>query len=178
MNRRGFLKTSAQLALGMLLATTPIDCFASRIDYHPLSFYHTHTGENLQVNYSFKKGCTFAVQRKINEFLRDFRTEQVHPIDPQLLNILSQIQIFCRSTGVYEIISGYRSPGTNQLLRERSAGVAQNSLHMQGKAIDIRLTDVPTRKIQHMAIMLRRGGVGYYADSDFVHIDTGDFRTW
>ncbi|MDR3631809.1 MAG: DUF882 domain-containing protein [Desulfocapsaceae bacterium] len=170
--------TSAQLALGMLLSTAPLDCFASRIEYHPLTFYHTHTGENLQIRYSPKKGCSFSTQRKVNEFLRDFRTEQVHPIDPQLLEILTQIQVFSGSTGTYEIISGYRSPETNHLLRERSAGVAQNSFHMQGKAIDIRLTDVPTRKIQHIAIMLRRGGVGYYPESDFVHIDTGDFRTW
>lgn len=178
MNRRGFLKTSAQLALGMMISTAPLECFANRIEYHPLTFYHTHTGENLQINYSFKKGYSFATQRKINEFLRDFRTEQIHPIDPALIDILSKIQIFSGSTGVYEIISGYRSPETNRLLRERSAGVAQNSLHMQGKAIDIRLSDVPTRKIQHVAIMLRRGGVGYYSSSDFVHIDTGDFRTW
>jgi len=178
MNRRRFLMTSAQLALGMVLSAAPIECFANRIDYHPLSFYHTHTGENLQIKYSPKIGCSFATQRKVNEFLRDFRTEQVHSIDPKLLEILSQIQIFSGSTGTYEIISGYRSPETNHLLRERSSGVAPNSLHMQGKAIDIRLSDVPTRKIQRIAIMLRRGGVGYYADSDFVHIDTGDFRTW
>ena len=178
MNRRRFLMTSAQIALGLLLSTAPIDCFAKRIDYHPLTFYHTHTGENLQINYSPKKGCTYATQRKINEFLRDYRTEQVHSIDPKLLDILSKIQLISGSTGVYEIISGYRSPETNHLMHLKSSGVAQNSLHMQGKAIDIRMSDVPTRKIRHIATLLRRGGVGYYAQSDFVHLDTGDFRTW
>jgi uncharacterized protein YcbK (DUF882 family) len=178
MNRRRFLMTSAQLALGLLLSTAPIDCFAKRIDTYPLTFYHTHTGENLCINYSPKMGCTTVTQHKVNEFLRDFRTEQVHPIDPQLLEILCRIRLLSGSNGIFEIISGYRSPETNFTLHQRSSGVAQNSLHMQGKAIDIRLSDVPTRKIRHIAAQLRRGGVGYYAQSDFVHLDTGDFRTW
>jgi uncharacterized protein YcbK (DUF882 family) len=178
MHRRKFLMTSAQIAVGLLLSSAPIDCFAKRIDYHPLSFYHTHTGEKLEINYSFRKGCSNSTQHKINEFLRDFRTEQVHPIDTKLMGILSQIQLISGSSGVYEIISGYRSPQTNRLLRLRSSGVARHSLHMKGKAVDIRLTDLPTGKIRHIATLLRRGGVGYYAHSDFVHIDTGRFRTW
>ena len=178
MNRRRFLISSARLAFGLLLSTAPIDCFAKQIDYHPLSFYHTHTGENLDIRYSFKKGCTTATQDKVNEFLRDFRTEDVHHIDMKLMGILSQIQIACGSNGVFEVISGYRSPKTNHLLRMRSSGVALHSLHMKGRAIDIRLTDVPTHKIQRIATLLRRGGVGYYPHSDFVHIDTGRFRTW
>jgi uncharacterized protein YcbK (DUF882 family) len=172
------MMTSAQLALGLLLSTAPIDCFAKRIDTHPLTFYHTHTGEDLRINYSPKKGCSIATQHKVNEFLRDYRTEKVHTIDTKLLDILCQIQLISGSTGIYEIISGYRSPETNQLMHEKSSGVAQNSFHMQGKAIDIRLSDVSTRKIRHIATLLRRGGVGYYAQSDFVHIDTGEFRTW
>jgi uncharacterized protein YcbK (DUF882 family) len=178
MNRRRFLMTSAQIALGLLLSTAPIDCFAKRIDYHPLTFFHTHTGENLQINYSPKKGCTFATQRKVNEFLRDYRTEEVHPIDPKLLELLCKIQLIGGSNGIYEIISAYRSPETNHLMHSKSSGVAQNSMHMLGKAIDIRLSDMSTRKIQRIATLLRGGGVGYYAQSDFVHLDTGDFRTW
>jgi uncharacterized protein YcbK (DUF882 family) len=178
MNRRRFLMTSAQIALGLLLSTAPIDCFAKRIDTHPLTLYHTHTGENLRINYSPIKGCSSITLHKVNEFLRDFRTEQVHPIDPELLEILCRIQLISGSTGIFEIISGYRSPETNSVMHQKSSGVAQNSLHMQGKAIDIRMSDVPTRKIRHIATLLRRGGVGYYAQSDFVHIDTGDFRTW
>ena len=178
MNRRRFLLTSAQIALGMLLTTTPIDCFAKKITSHPLSFYHTHTGENLEINYPLKKSCPRSTKHKVNEFLRDFRTDEVHPIDVELLDILCQIQLFSGSTGVYEVISGYRSPATNRYLRLRSSGVARHSLHMKGKAIDIRLTDVPTHRIRHIATLLRRGGVGYYPQSDFVHIDTGRFRTW
>lgn len=178
MNRRSFLMTSARVAIGLLLSTAPIDCFAQKIDYHPLAFHHTHTGEDLKIRYSFKKGCSTSTEHKVNEFLRDFRTEEVYPIDMKLLGILTQIQLLSGSNGIFEIISGYRSPETNRLLRLRSSGVAQNSLHMQGKAVDIRLTDVPTRKIRHIATLIRRGGVGYYAQSDFVHLDTGEFRTW
>ncbi len=178
MNRRRFLITSAQLALGLLLSTAPIDCFAKRIDTPPLSFYHTHTGEKLEINYSLKKGCPPSTHHKVNEFLRDFRTEEVHSIDMELMGILSQIQMISGSSGVFEIISGYRSPETNRLLRMRSSGVAKHSLHMKGKAVDIRLSDVPTQKVHRIAMLLRRGGVGYYPHSDFVHIDTGRVRTW
>ena len=99
--------TSAQIAVGLLLSTAPIDCFAKRIDYHPLTFYHTHTGENLEITYSMKKGCPTSTQYKLNEFLRDFRTDEIHPIDPNLLSILCQIQMISSSAGVFEIISGY-----------------------------------------------------------------------
>ncbi len=172
------MKTSAQIAIGLLLSTAPIDCFAKRIDYHPLTFHHTHTGENLKINFSFKKGCSSSTHHRLNEFLRDFRTDEVHPIDMEILGILSRIQLISGSTGVFEIISGYRSPETNRLLYLRSSGVAKHSLHIQGKAVDIRLTDVPIWKIRRIATHLRRGGVGYYPQSDFVHLDTGRFRTW
>ena len=82
------------------------------------------------------------------------------------------------SRGVYEVVSGYRSPTTNAALRSNSSGVARRSLHMEGRAIDVRLSDVETADLREIALGLRRGGVGYYAKSDFVHLDTGRFRTW
>ncbi len=178
MNRRRFLTVSTRLAVGLFISTTPIDCFAKKIDSHPLAFYNPHTEEDLKIRYSLKKGCTRSTQHRVNEFLRDFRTDEVHPIDMELMGILCQIKRISGSTGVFEIISGYRSPATNRLLRQRSSGVARHSLHMKGKAVDIRLTDVPTHRVRHIAALLRRGGVGYYPHSDFVHIDTGRFRTW
>ena len=178
MNRRRFMMTSARIALGLLLSTAPITCFAKSIDYHPLSFYHTHTGEKLEIDYSPKMGCSPSTHLKLNEFLRDFRTDQIHPIDTDLLGILCQVKMISRSSGVFEIISGYRSPETNQMLRLKSSGVAQNSLHMKGQAVDIRMSDVPIWKIRQIATLLRTGGVGYYVKSDFVHLDTGEFRTW
>lgn len=142
-----------------------------------MSFYHTHTGERLNVDYSCN-GCALSTLNKLNAFLRDFRTGEMHPIDPALFDILYGIQQESGSSGVIEIISGYRSVKTNNQLRSKSSGVAKKSLHMKGMALDIRLTDVKTRDLRDVAISLRQGGVGYYAKSDFVHIDTGRVRTW
>jgi len=122
--------------------------------------------------------CSSAVRQKITAFLRDFRTEEVHPIDPGLLDILCEIQAVSDSCGTIEIISGFRSPQTNAMLRGRSRGVAAHSLHMEGRAVDVRIRDLPTRTLRAIASTLRTGGVGYYAASDFVHLDTGPFRTW
>ena len=100
------------------------------------------------------------------------------PIDPALLDIICEIQSETGCCGTIEIISGYRSPQTNAMLRGRSRGVASKSLHLEGRAVDIRITDLPTHKLRDTAIALQRGGVGYYARNDFVHIDTGRVRTW
>ena len=95
-----------------------------------------------------------------------------------MLEILDDLRRATGSRGTFEVISGYRSPRTNEALRGQGGGVARKSLHMQGRAIDVRLTDVPSDKLRDAAISLKRGGVGYYRQSDFVHLDTGRFRTW
>ncbi len=173
LTRRGFLVLSAQCSAAAVLAHS-VPSFAS-IPGNYLSFYHTHTRETLQVSPKEKSRHTL---QKVNRFLRDFRTGDIHPIDPQLLVILGQIQKLSGSTGTFEVISGYRSPATNQMLRKGSSGVAKKSLHMSGKAIDIRLTDLRTRNLCDLARSLEKGGVGYYPESDFVHIDTGRVRVW
>ena len=175
LTRRSFIKSSLMIAAVFGLAG-PVESFAA-IAPEPMTFYHTHTGENLKINYSCD-GCAPSALNKLNRFLRDFRTGDVHPIDPQLLNILYGIRAKSGSRGVIEIISGYRSPKTNSILRAKSMGVAQKSLHMKGQALDIRLSDLKTRDLRDVAVSLGLGGVGYYAESDFVHIDTGRFRTW
>ncbi len=142
-----------------------------------MSFYHTHTGERFRLEYSCN-GCSPSDLNQLNNFLRDFRTGEVFPIDPVLLEILYGIRQKSGSKGVIEIISGYRSPKTNDKLRSKSGGVAKRSLHMKGQALDIRLTDLKTNDLRDVAISMRQGGVGYYAKSNFVHIDTGRFRTW
>jgi uncharacterized protein YcbK (DUF882 family) len=144
---------------------------------HLLSFYHTHTGERMEVEYH-PRSCSPELLSQINYFLRDFRTGEVHPIDQRLLAILCMLQDSTQTSGAYEIISGYRSPSTNSKLRKTSSGVAKKSLHMKGQALDIRITDFNTAKLRDLAIALRRGGVGYYAKSDFVHLDTGRVRFW
>ena len=175
LTRRCFVKSSMQLAVGIVLAN-PLESIAA-LATQPMSFYHTHTGERLKINYSCD-GCTPSTLNKVNNFLRDFRSGEVHSIDPTLLDILYRIQQKSGSKGVIEIISGFRSPKTNKSLRSKSSGVAKKSLHMKGQALDIRLTDLNTKDLRDISISLQQGGVGYYAKNDFVHIDTGRFRTW
>ncbi len=139
---------------------------------------HTHTGERLDVEY-FSHGTYLSDGlRDVDRFLRDFRTGAVHPIDPALLDLLHAVTAATGTSRPFAVISGYRSPATNRLLRSRSEGVAAHSLHMEGRAIDVRLTDVPLPVLRSAARAARRGGVGYYPDSDFVHMDTGRVRTW
>ncbi|MCC7488466.1 MAG: DUF882 domain-containing protein, partial [Gammaproteobacteria bacterium] len=114
----------------------------------------------------------------INHLLRDFRSGAVHPIDPRLLDVLHDVQAMSGSSGRYEIISAFRSPATNEMLRHKSSGVAQKSLHLQGQAVDVRLEGLATGTLRRAALSLGRGGVGYYPDSDFVHLDTGRVRAW
>lgn len=116
--------------------------------------------------------------KEINRFLSDFRTGDIAEIDPDLLDLIYDIREELHSQGVYEVISAYRSPKTNEMLRSRSDGVATNSQHLLGKAIDVRLTDVKLHDLRDKAIAVQRGGVGYYASSNFVHIDTGRVRRW
>ncbi|HLE65999.1 MAG TPA: DUF882 domain-containing protein, partial [Burkholderiales bacterium] len=108
---------------------------------------------------------------------RDFRTGETHPIDPRLLDTLNVLCALCGG-GVFEVISGYRSPKTNAMLRGAGGGVAEHSLHVEGRAIDLRLTGFRTARLRDAAIALGRGGVGYYPKSDFVHLDTGRVRNW
>ncbi len=143
-----------------------------------LSFYHTHTGKNLVIEYHNGHGYSNSALDEINRFLCDFRTGEIHPIDKNLLDALFVLQ---QKTGIendFEIISAYRSPKTNALLRKKSSGVAKRSLHMQGKAIDIRLKGYNTRRLRELAMAMKVGGVGYYRRSDFIHMDTGRVRYW
>ena len=175
LSRRQFMKGMAAVAVCTAVPGISSVCNASV--RQELSFYHTHTCETLTVPYPISPGYERNVMDEINYFLRDFRTGDLHDIDPGLLDILYRIKQ--RAGGhVYEVISGYRSPATNCMLRRRSRGVARHSLHMKGMAIDIRLTGVNTLTLRNCALALRRGGVGYYRKSDFVHVDTGRFRVW
>ena len=175
-SRRRFLVTAAQSVTGLLICP-PLTCWAREPKEFSLTFFHTHTEECLKILHT-PGHCSNSVQKKIKTFLRDFRTGDVHPIDPKLLDIICKIQTDTGSRGTIEIISGYRSPQTNNLLGHKSSGVAKKSLHMKGRAVDIRITDLPTRQLHKTATALRTGGVSYYAKSDFVHLDTGRFRTW
>lgn len=173
-DRRSFLKRSG----AALLAAAPAAAWALPSQCRSLAFVNTHTGETLSCVYFDAGRYDPASLVRVNHFLRDFRTGDVHPIDPGVLNILFALRNLADRDDPFHVISGYRSPHTNALLRSRSHGVAAHSLHMEGRAIDVRMPGVPTRKLRDMALGMRRGGVGYYADSDFVHLDTGRVRFW
>jgi len=176
MNRRQFISSATLTLLGFALQQ-PGQSLAMR-ENRSLSFYHTHTGEKLTVSYGCPGCYNDEALQAVNYFLRDFRTGDVHAIDPKLLDILYDVGDRLGQHGRFEVISGYRSPKTNHMLCARSRGVAKHSLHMKGMAIDVRLRGVRTKKIQQCALSLKRGGVGYYPTSDFVHLDTGRVRHW
>ncbi len=144
-----------------------------------LRLYHTHTGKFIDVVYKTNDVFVPEALESLNDFLGDFRTGEVYPLDAALFDLLHDIQLLLDNPdGVYEIISGYRSPKTNEALRSNGGGVARRSLHMQGKAVDVRLRGSHSRKLRDVARQLKRGGVGYYTKSDFVHVDTGRVRIW
>ncbi len=170
--RRRFLALT-----GASLIASPF-AFATIPKPRELAFLHTHTGERLVVTYAEQSGYLPNGLAEINRLLRDFRTGEVYPIDTGVLNILYAAREVLLADGVFEVISGYRSTKTNEMLRHRGHGVAKHSLHMQGRAIDVRLSGVPTHRLREFCGALKRGGVGYYRQSDFVHIDTGPVRIW
>jgi uncharacterized protein YcbK (DUF882 family) len=143
-----------------------------------LSFLHLHTGERGTFTYRENGGLVLEELARLNHLLRDHRTDDLHAIDTRLLD---QLYVLQKKTGhrkPYEIISAYRSPHTNAMLARRSGGVAKQSLHMQGQAIDIAVEGVPLSHLHRAALSLKAGGVGYYADSGFIHLDTGRVRRW
>lgn len=166
-----------------LAAAAPVLAFpglaaATTATHRELSFLHTHTGEKLSVLYYDGGQYVPDALAALNRLLRDFRTGDVHPIDRGLLDLLHDLRTDTGSRRPYQIVSGYRSPATNTRLQKAGRGVATHSLHMDGKAIDVRLADVPLAKLRKAALARRRGGVGYYPASDFVHVDTGRVRYW
>ncbi len=170
--RRTFLGVSA--AAGVLLVT-PVWAASSP---RTLSFAHTHTGEALTVTYWRDGHYVAEALAAVNHVLRDFRTGDLHLIDPALLDYLHDVQCTLGCDAPFGVISGYRSPATNEMLQHSSSGVATASLHLAGRAIDVRIPGIKTARLREMAAALRRGGVGYYPASDFVHLDTGRYRQW
>jgi len=172
-SRRRFLHgTAAFVGAG----SVPFTLFASNSRH--LCFHHTHTGEKLDVTY-FESGCYLEdALSEVNQLLRDHRSGEVYAMDTDLLDLLHAVQRRCGRDGPFEVISGYRSPATNEMLRRNTSGVAKRSLHMQGRAIDVRIPGFNTGELRRAAMELSAGGVGYYPKSAFVHLDTGRVRAW
>ena len=165
---------AAMLASGVLL---PLNSMSS-LDERKLSFYHTHTQKTLEITYAVGGVYVEPALAEINKFLADFRTGDVTVMDPELLDIMYEVRASLGGEGTFEVISGYRSPETNQMLRDAGRGVAKKSQHLLGKAIDVRLRNVASNDLRDAALRMKRGGVGYYEKSNFVHIDTGRVRRW
>jgi uncharacterized protein YcbK (DUF882 family) len=144
-----------------------------------MSLHHMHTDQRISLVYRVGDRYQRGALAKLNEFLKDFRTGDAVPIDPQLFDILYDVKSDLGDPDArYEVLSAYRSPRTNDMLRRSSHKVARNSLHLYGQAMDIRFPDLPTREIRDAALAVGRGGVGYYSSADFVHVDTGTVRHW
>lgn len=143
-----------------------------------ISFRQAHTGESYSGVYRVGNKYLPEAFERLNYFMRDFRTGDAFPMDPRVIDILSMIQAGVGQGKPIEVLSGYRSPRTNAMLRNGSGGVARNSFHMYGQAVDLRVPGYNTAQLAKLAKGLRAGGVGYYARSNFVHVDTGDIRSW
>ncbi|MCO4864084.1 DUF882 domain-containing protein [Cupriavidus sp. WGlv3] len=191
--RRRFLHTTGTLALaaGLMplaprraLASLPANlpahqALAGLPNARTLAFDHTHTGERVSLVYAVGDRFVPDALTTLNGFLRDHYSGKVGTIDPQLFDLLFQVRRELGTDKPFQVISGYRSPATNSRLRNsRGGGVARHSLHMDGKAIDIRLAGVSLADVRDAAKSLQRGGVGYYESDQFVHIDTGRVRYW
>ena len=176
-NQRRILLALALVGLAVTAAVAPPrDVRAA--DARQLSFYHTHTHQSLDVVYYDNGEYVDSALDEINRFLKDFRTGDIAEMDPRLFDILHDVRNELGSDETFEVISAYRSPQTNEMLRSKSGGVARNSQHLLGNAIDVRLRGIPIEILRDTALDMQRGGVGYYKQSDFVHMDTGRVRRW
>lgn len=177
-NRRRFLGLSAVGCASLASSSTAFAISYPSMAARELHLYNLHTHETLNAVY-WRDG-TYLPEglARISYHLRDFRTGGIKPIDPTLLNILHQLSQDIDVPGPINVISGYRTPATNAMLAARSSKVAPNSFHMRGQAIDIRLPGFSTLGMRDIALSMSKGGVGYYPESDFVHLDTGPIRTW
>jgi uncharacterized protein YcbK (DUF882 family) len=162
----------------LILTSCWLHGVADAADARSLSFYHTHSKQALEVTYYRDGHYDADAMKTLRVFLADWRDHVEMDIDPELMDILWEILQLTGHDGVYEVISAYRSPQTNTFLRTKSSGVAKNSMHLIGQAIDIRLRGFETKRLRDVALEMGRGGVGYYEDSDFVHVDTGRARRW
>lgn|SRR5512146_418710 len=174
--RRNFLRLAAAVATGAVFA--PAFALPLAPPRRALAFQNLHTGESLDLIYWAEGRYLPDATQRIEYLLRDFRNNKTHTIDPRLLDLLVALRTRLDTGAPFLVISGYRSPETNAMLHRKSEGVATNSLHMQGQAIDIRIADRSLDALHRTALDLKVGGVGYYPRSDFVHVDVGRVRRW
>ncbi|MDT8363805.1 MAG: DUF882 domain-containing protein [Nitrosomonas sp.] len=175
--RRQFLRAGLGACALLAFPATSASIIPQRAEKR-IDMLNLHTGESVKAVYWAKGRYIPDALQSIEKVLRDHRSGEQHAIDPRLLDLMEYLRYRMGQTKPFHIISGYRSPATNAMLSTHSSGVATKSLHMQGKAIDIRLPGVPLATLKKAAISLNAGGVGYYPRSDFIHLDTGAPRYW
>jgi uncharacterized protein YcbK (DUF882 family) len=170
---------ATRCALAFLAVLSAQAASAPATQEYRLRFFHTHTGERLDIVYREGNRYLPEALSALDHYLRDHRTGDVHHYDPSLFDLLHDLTV---ATGhpdaEIDVVCGYRTPWSNAFLRTHSSGVAPHSLHMQAMAIDIRVPGVRTARLRDAALALHRGGVGYYASSDFIHVDVGRVRRW
>ncbi len=178
-SRRSFLTaaTGALTLCGFPLVARATTLTAAAV--RDLAADHTHTRESIELTYAVGERYVPTALSELDHFLRDHYSGRVGQMDPSLYDLMHALRRSLRARVPYQIISGYRAPQTNERLRTtRGGGVAKRSLHMDGKAVDLRLPGVPLAELRDAALDLKVGGVGYYPGSDFLHIDTGKVRSW
>ena len=178
-SRRRFIGLGAAALATPLLSRLPVHAALNPLPPdRSLSFFNTHTHESLSAEYC-RSGCLVAPSlEKIDHILRDDRVGEVKKIDIRLLDLLYVLSRKFATDKPYHVISGYRSPQTNALLQEHGGGVAAHSLHLVGQAIDVRVPGIKLLDLYRAAVSLQGGGVGYYPQSDFIHVDVGRVRSW
>ena len=179
LDRRSLLKAGMLAIGGCIFPCAAFGAFEKKLKLdRSLYLYNLHTGESLKIVYQSQGEYVSEALVDIDYILRDHRTGEIKSIDKRLLDLLHAIGKRLGTQNPFQIISGYRSPSTNAFLRKKSSGVAKGSLHQKGKAVDIRVSDCELPSLRDTAIALKRGGVGYYSISNFVHIDVGRVRYW
>jgi uncharacterized protein YcbK (DUF882 family) len=169
---------TASAAVAFIAATVGTQDAVANGDTRSLTFFHTHTQESATITFRRNGRYDERALEQLNWLLRDWRVGEPTKMDPRLFDILWEVYQESGSREPINVISAYRSPQTNGMLRRRSSGVSEHSQHMLGKAMDIRLPDVDTGRLRAIAMRMQYGGVGYYSSSQFVHVDTGNVRAW
>lgn len=180
LSRRSVLKGGLTLSLSALISVSsfePVMAMAGTGTYS-VSFSNQRSGETFSGVYRVGNKYLPQAFERINYVMRDVREDEIFPMDPRVVDIISLVHKYLQTDEPYTLLSGYRSPHTNAMLRSSGEGVAKRSLHMSGQAIDVRLGEISAQNIRKAAVKLGAGGVGYYPKSGFVHMDSGAFRTW